>query len=320
MKTPIKATAIAAAALSAVAAASPAFAEFPEKPVEMTVLFGGTAQTIGQLLSELMSDNLPNSVVAVSRPGGGGAVGYTHVAGTNPDGYNIVWNSNSVSTSHYRGNMPFNYENFAPIARVSVEVPALAARADSGWNDLQDLADSVTSGSRKLKVGISGNGSFTHLTSAALFDRMGIGDKVVYVPYARGKAPVELLAGRIDAAVQWPGQFLPLQESGEVVILCVTSAERIPLLPETSTCDESGASGLDISMWRGLAAPAGTPADVVEALQNAAMAAIESEAFQEASRNIGFKPAFLPASEFGELIATDDGIISDLMDQLGLKK
>lgn len=308
------------ALLAAAAGSAPVRAEFPEKPVEMTVLFGGTAQSIGQLLADLMSDSLGGPVVAVSRNGGGGAVGYTHVQGTAPDGYNIVWNSNSVSTAHYRGNMPFNHEAFAPIARVSIEVPALAVRADSGWGTLADLAAAARERGDKLKVGISGNGSFTHLTSAALFDRLGIGDRVVYVPYGKGKAPVELLARRIDAAVQWPGQFVSHQEAGDLRILCITGKERIPLLPDTRTCDEAGASGLDITMWRGLAAPAGTPPDVVERLQRAAKAAIDSPKFQEAAGNIGFRPAYLPADRFAEVIARDDRVISDLMDDLGLKK
>ncbi len=297
-----------------------AAAEFPEKPVEMTVLFGGTAQTISQLLADLMSRNLPQSVVAVSRTGGGGAVGYSHVQGTAPDGYNIVWNSNSVSTAYHRGNMPFNYEAFTPIARISTEVPALAVRANSGWGSLADMVKGVKASDKKLKVGISGNGSFTHLTSAALFANLGIADKVVYVPYGKGKAPVELLADRVDVAVQWPGQFIPHQKSGDLSILCVTSMKRISVLPDTVTCDEAGASGLDITMWRGLAAPKGTPAAVIEKLESAAKAAIESGEFVEASNNIGFTIAYLPADQFGELIASDDAKISNLMSDLGLKK
>ncbi len=295
-------------------------AEFPEKPVEMTVLFGGTAQTIGQLLADLMSKNLAEPVVAVSRTGGGGAVGYSHVQSTGADGYNIVWNSNSISTSHYRGNMPFNYEAFTPIARVSVETPALAVRSDAGWKSLEDMANAVKAGDKKLKVGISGNGSFTHLTSAALFDKMGIGDKIVYVPYGKGKAPVELLAKRVDAAVQWPGQFIPHQQSGDLSILCVTGKDRIPQLKDTPSCAEVGAGDLDITMWRGLAAPAGTPADVVAKLQAAAKAAIESGEFKSAADKIGFEAAYLPADEFGKLIASDDAVIGDLMGKLGLKK
>ncbi|MEM7636273.1 MAG: tripartite tricarboxylate transporter substrate binding protein [Pseudomonadota bacterium] len=295
-------------------------AEFPEKPVEMTVLFGGTAQTIGQLLADLMSKNMANPVVAVSRTGGGGAVGYSHVQSTPADGYNMVWNSNSVSTSHYRGNMKFNYEAFTPIARVSVETPALAVSADSGWKSLEDMAKAVKAGDSKLKVGISGNGSFTHLTSAALFDKMGIADKVVYVPYGKGKAPVELLAKRVDAAVQWPGQFIPHQQAGKLSILCVTGKDRIPQLKDTPSCAEAGATDLNITMWRGLAAPAGTPADVVAKLQDAAKAAIASDEFQSAADKIGFEASFLPADEFGSLIASDDAAISELMGKLGLKK
>jgi tripartite-type tricarboxylate transporter receptor subunit TctC len=291
---------------------SVARAEFPEKPVEMTVLFGGNAQTIGQLLADLMSNELPQPVVAVSRPGGGGAIGYTHVNATAPDGYNIVWNSNSISSNYHQGNLPFNYEAFTPIARVSVEVPALAVRADAGWESLSDMVEAIKSGDTKLKVGDSGAGSFTHLTSVAVLEALGIGD-AIYVPYGDGKAPVELLAGRIDAAVQWPGQFIQHHEEGTLRILCVTGAERIALIPETPTCAEAGAEGVDITMWRGLAAPAGTPEDVVKTFEAAAKAATETEQFKQAAKNLGFDIAFMNAEDFGQLIARDDAAIAELL-------
>ena len=293
-------------------------AEFPEKPVEMTVLFGGTAQTIGQLLADLMSRELPEPVVAVSRTGGGGAVGYIHVQGTDADGYNIVWNSNSVSTAYHRGNMPFNHEAFAPIARVSTEIPALAVRTDSGWETLQDMVDAINASGDKLKVGNSGNGSFTHLTTSALFDAVGLGDQLLHIPYGAGEAPTELLAGRIDATIQWPGQFLPHVEAGTLRILCVTSAERASILPDTPTCAEAGADGVDITMWRGLAAPAGTPEETIVTLEAATKAAMESEEFQEAAKNIGFEPGFLDHGDFADLIARDDARIAALLEELGL--
>lgn len=294
-------------------------AEYPEKPVEMTVLFGGTANSIGQLLADLMSKNLPQPVVAVSRTGGGGAVGYSHVQSTPADGYNIVWNSNSISTAHYQGNMPFNYEAFTPIARISTEVPALAVRTDSGWNSLKEMAEAVKKSDDKLKVGISGKGSFTHLTSAALFNALGIGNKVVYVPYGQGRAPAELLGGRVDVAIQWPGQFVSHLEAGTLKVLAVTSADRIPLMPDVPTAKEQGAD-IDITMWRGLAAPKNTPAEVVSKLEEAAKKAAASEDFKKASEKLGFVPAFMPHDEFGKLIAEDDQKISELMGNLGLKK
>lgn len=313
------AVAISAAALFVLGAPAESRAEFPEKPVEMTILFGGTAKAIGQLLADLMSKNMSQPVVPVSRTGGGGAVGYTHVQGTAPDGYNIVWNSNSVSTAHHKGNMGFNYEAFTPIARISTEVPALAVNAKSGWKSLGDMVAAAKDGSGKLKVGISGKGAFTHLTSAALFDALGIADKVVYVPYGKGKAPAELLGGRIDAAIQWPGQFVSHAKAGTLTILAVTSAERIKIVPDVPTAKEQGAD-IDITMWRGLAAPKGTPDDVVMKLEAAAKAAVDSDEFKAASEKIGFTRAFAGHSEFGKQIAADDKSISMLMGDLGLKK
>lgn len=317
LRTKIKSGVVGLLSSALIAFGGAAQAEYPEKPVDMTVLFGGTANTIAQLLSELMSNELGQPVVPVSRTGGGGAVGYSHVVSTAPDGYNIVWNSNSISTTHHTGRVPFDYTAFTPIARVSTEVPALAVNSDTGWETLADLAAAIGSMDGTLKVGISGKGSFTHLTSAALFDAMGVGDKVAYISYGQGKAPVELLAGRIDAAIQWPGQFASYVQAGELNVLAVTGDERVAVLPEVPTAQEQGVD-VNISMWRGLAAPAGTSADVVAKLQAAAEAAVASEQFRSAAGNIGFSPAFLNADEFGALIEKDDAFYGDLLTELGM--
>lgn len=309
----------AAATGSLLAFGGTAQAEYPEKPVEMTVLFGGTANTIAQLLSELMSKEMSQPVVPVSRTGGGGAVGYSYLVAAAPDGYNIVWNSNSINTTFHMGRIPFDFSAFTPIARVSNEIPALAVNTDKGWNSLADMAAAVNASGDKLKVGISGKGSFTHLTSAALFDAMGLGDKVLFISYGDGKAPVELLAGRIDAAIQWPGQFVSYVESGDLKVLAVTGEERADILPDVPTAAEQDVD-VNISMWRGLAAPAGTPAEVVAALEDAARKAVESAEFTEAAKNIGFSKAFLGAEAFGKVIETDDAFYGKLLNELGLAK
>ncbi|MBX2838195.1 MAG: tripartite tricarboxylate transporter substrate binding protein [Gammaproteobacteria bacterium] len=309
----------AALSVSLLAFGGVAKADFPEKPVDMTVLFGGTANTIAQLVSELMSESLGQPVVPVSRTGGGGAVGYSHVVGTAPDGYSIVWNSNSISTTHHTGKVEFDYSAFTPIARVSTEIPALAVNSSTGWKTLEDLTAAAKASDKKLKVGISGKGSFTHLTSAAIFDAMGIADKVSYISYGKGKAPVELLAGRIDAAIQWPGQFASYAEAGELNVLAVTGDTRVGVLADVPTAMEQGVD-VNISMWRGLAAPAGTPDDVVAKLQAAAEAAVASDTFKEAAGNIGFSTAYLNAADFGALIEEDDAFYGNLLQELGLAK
>jgi len=292
-------------------------ADFPQKPVEMTVLFGGSAKNIAHVLSEGMKKQLGVAVPTVSRTGGGGAVGYSYVVKTKPDGYNIVWNSNSISTSHHKGNMPFDYKSFDGVARVSLEVPAMAVRADSGWKTLKDFIAAAKKKPGGMKVGISGKGSFTHLTSAALFAKAGV--KVRYIPYGRGRAPAELLGGRIDAALQWPSQFKSHADAGKLNILAVTSAERIPLLPNVPTAKEQGVD-IDITMWRGVAVPKGTPKDRIARLEKAIKAVVASPAFVAASKKLGFKPAFLGAKDFDSLIRRDDRDIAGLMKELGLAK
>jgi tripartite-type tricarboxylate transporter receptor subunit TctC len=286
----------------------------------MTILFGSTAQTIGQLLAELMSQHLPQRVVPVSRPGGGGAVGYQYVQSQPADGYNIVWNSNSISTTFHGGNLPFDHTAFTPIAKISEEVIAVAVRSDSGWESLTDIAEAVKASGQPLRVGASGRGSFTHLATEAVLADLGLSEAAIHVPYDEGRAPVELLAGRLDAAVQWPGQFVSHHQAGTLRIVCVSGAARIPSLPDVPTCVEAGAPNMTMTMWRGLAAPAGTPAEVVTALEAAARAAVESEAFREAAGTIGFVPAFADHAAFGELIARDDALLAELMEELGLKQ
>lgn len=297
------------------AAAAQQGRQYPQRPVEMTVLFGGSSATIAQVLADAMSRDLGVPVAAVSRTGAGGAVGYAYVKTSPPTGYSIVWNSNSISTVFHSGNIDFDYRTFEPIARIGMEVPALAVRADSPWRALREFAAAAKT--KRMRVGISGRGSFIHLVSAALFARLGV--DVIYVPYGQGTAPAELLGGRVDAALQWPSQFTAQVQAKQLRVIAVTSGGRLPVLPDVPTAREQGYD-VDLAMWRGLAAPRGTPKEVIARLEGAARRVVASPRFRELSAKLGFEPAFLPAAEFGALIARDDAAIAGLMAQLGLKR
>ena len=300
------------------ALASPGLASaqpYPRQAVEMTVLFGGSSATIAQVLADAMSRELGVPVAAVSRTGAGGAVGYAYVKSRRPTGYDIVWNSNSISTVFHSGNIDFDHRTFEPVARVGMEVPALAVRADSSWRTLEEFAAAART--KRMRVGISGRGSFIHLVSAALFDKLGI--DVVYVPYGRGTAPTELLGGRVDAALQWPSQFKAQVDARQLRVIAVTGRDRVPVLPDVPTAIEQGYD-VDMVMWRGLAAPKGTPNNVIARLETAVRRVVASPRFREVSATLGFEPAFLPANEFGKVIAADDTAIGRLMAQLGLKR
>jgi tripartite-type tricarboxylate transporter receptor subunit TctC len=192
-------------------------------------------------------------------------------------------------------------------------------RTDSGWKSLKDMADAGKKSGKKLKVAVGGLGSFTHLVSAALFNRLGV--DVIYVPGGQGREVAELLAGRVDGVLRWPNEVEPHVKAGTLAVLCTASKDSIEVGGKSiPTCSESGAKGMDMTMWRGLAAPAGTPPEVVAKLQAAAKAATESPEFKKAAGNVGFMPAYLPAKDFGVVIAADDKEIGTLMKDLGLTK
>jgi hypothetical protein len=125
---------VALALLAVCLPASPVVA-FPDRPLELTVLFGAgsAADLLARKLAELAGQRLGQPVAVVNRTGAGGALGYTHVKGQSPDGYALVWNSNSVSTAYHAGNMKFDHTAFAGVAALTSEPVSLAVKADAPW-------------------------------------------------------------------------------------------------------------------------------------------------------------------------------------------
>jgi tripartite-type tricarboxylate transporter receptor subunit TctC len=310
-------------AIAAVAAifAAPASAQnFPEgKPIEMTVMFGAgsAADVTARQLAEGMAKALGVPVPVVNRTGGGGAIGYTHVSQQKPDGHAIVWNSNSISTTYHSGTLSFDHKTFEPVARVSVEIPALAVRANAPWKTLKEFVEHAKANPGKVRIGNSGTGSHTHFTAAAL--AASAGAKTVDVPFTGGEAVVNLLGDRIEATVQLPAALVSQVKAGELRVLAVLGSRREPVFPDVPTAQEQGYAVV-LDMWRGIAAPKGTPKPVIARLQEAIQRTVESAEFKAAGDKIGFTPAYLPADKFGELIASDDAKLGGVMKELGLKK
>jgi len=294
--------------------------QFPGgKPVEMTVMFGAgsAADVTARELAKGMEKALGVPVPIVNRTGGGGAIGYSYVQQQKPDGYSIIWNSNSVSTNYHSGIMAFDYKAFDAVARVSIETPALAVRADAPWKTLKELIDFAKANPGKVRIGNSGTGSHTHFVASALFGSNEA--KITNVPFTEGQAVVNLLGGRIEGVVQLPAAVVGQVKSGELRVVAVLGEKRDPVFPDIPTAKELGFS-LALDMWRGIAVPTGAPKPVVAKLQDAIKQSVESQSFKDAGKTIGFVPAYLPAQDFAKLIASDDVRLAQLMDELGLKK
>jgi tripartite-type tricarboxylate transporter receptor subunit TctC len=302
------------------ASAQPLAHHYPgDRPIEMTVIFGAgsAADVTARHLADGMSRLLAGPVVVINRTGAGGAIGYRHVSKQSPDGHSIIWNSNSISSTYHSGMLPFDYTAFDAVARVSVESPVLAVRSDAPWKDLREFLDDACAHPGKMRVGNSGTGSHTHFSAAALFGMARA--EVIAVPFGKGQALVNLLGGRIEAVVQLPAALVEHVKSGELRILTVLASARDPIFPEVPTAAELELP-VSLEMWRGIAVPKGTPKPIIERLEDAIRRTVESQAFVEAGRALGFRPAYLPSHEFAKLIASDDARLAQLMLDLGLKK
>jgi tripartite-type tricarboxylate transporter receptor subunit TctC len=301
------------------ASAQPLAHDYPGgRPIEMTVMFGAgsAADVTARHLADGMAKLLASPVVVINRTGAGGAIGYRHVSKQNPDGHSIVWNSNSISSTYHSGMLPFDYSAFDAVARVSVESPVLAVRADAPWKDLREFLDDACAHPGKMRVGNSGTGSHTHFSAAALF---GVARaEVIAVPFGEGQALVNLLGGRIEAIVQLPAALVAHVKSGELRVLAVLASARDQVFPEVPTAAELELP-VSLEMWRGIAVPKGTPTPIIARLDDAIRRTVESQAFVDAGRALGFRPAYLPSREFAKLIASDDAQLAQLMLDLGLK-
>lgn len=296
-----------------------AAARYPTKPIEMTVLFapGSSADLVARQLASGLEKILGQPVVVVNRTGAGGAVGYNYVKARPADGYSILWASNSISTAYYAGNMKLTYRDFDPVAQVSIETGTVAVAANAPWKTLPEFVRYAKQNPGKVRVGNSGIGSYTHLTAAALAKVAGI--EVIHVPFGQGLAVASLLGGKIEASVQLPAEIMSQYQAGQVRILAVTDSERDESLPDVPTAREQGVD-LVMNLWRGVVVPSGTPKEAIQVLESAIQKVVASDEFKEAGKKLSFRPAFLNAHDFGQLIADDDTRIGQLMEDLGLRK
>ncbi len=295
-------------------------APYPKKGnIEITVLFpaGSSADVTARLLAQGMAKQLGANVIVVNRPGAGGAIGYKYVAGQKPDGYSLVWNSNSISTAHHSGQLAVDYRAFDAVARALVESPVLAVRGDAKWKSLNDFIAEAKSRPGQMTMANSGTGSHTHITAVALSKAAGI--SVVDVPYSAAQVVPNLLGGHVDAMVQLPGALAGHVKAGTMRLLAVLIPARDPALPDVPTAQEQG---IDVSLeaWRGIAVPKGTPQAVIVMLEAAIRKTVESPEFVQGSERLNVRPAFMPAAGFGELIAKEDAEMARIMQLIGLKK
>jgi len=279
---------------------------FPERPIMLLVPFGpgGIADLTARAVAEHMAKILGQPVVVENKPSAGSIVASQAVATARPDGHTLLLmsNGNAVSVGLFK-KLPYDpVKDFAPVTTLGYFDVGLFVPANSRFAALKDVVAFAKANPGKLNVGTIAPGSTQHL-SAKMFETVA-GIDALIVPYKGSPAVLTALrAGEIDLAFEIVGPMVPQVQVGAVKALAVSSDRRNPALPEVPTAMQAGVAGYNVASWNALAAPRGTPADVVEALNRAAREAVANPAVQEKLGKLGMRLAASTPAELQALLA-----------------
>jgi tripartite-type tricarboxylate transporter receptor subunit TctC len=297
--------AISVAALAGLA--GPGLAQqFPAKEVSIVVPYapGGATDLVFRALAASAQKHLGKAIVVVNKPGGGGAVGFTDAARSKPDGYTLVTAITPITILPHQVKTAFTYRDFEPIINVVQDPAMFQVRADAPWKTLQEFLDYARNNPGMITVGNSGAGGGVHLIALAFEKAAGV--KFNHIPFAGGGPSVTaLLGGHVNAVSVSPPEGIPHVKAGKLRIIALFSEQRMPDFPNVATVREQG---VDFAMgqWRGLAAPKGTPPEVIRTLHDAFKKGMDDPAFVKNATDMSVALAYVGSAEFGKLMAADD--------------
>ena len=303
---------VAAVALGAVLSTTAwAQSTWPTKPVRIIVPFapGGTTDILARAVAPELSKAFGQSFIVENKAGAGGNVGADMVAKSAPDGYTLLMGTvgtHGINRALY-DKLPYDpIKDFAPITLVAGVPNVMVVNAERakalGINNVADFIRVARSNPGKLNMASSGNGTSIHL-SGELFKSMS-GTFMVHFPY-RGSSPalLDMVAGNMDVMFDNLPSSLPHIRSGKLKALGVTSLQRSAALPDVPTIEEAGnLKGFDATSWFGLLAPAGTPADIVNRIQQETAKSFATPAIKEKLLSQGAIPGGNTPADFAKMI------------------
>ncbi len=282
------------ATFAALAATAPlvasAQAGYPAKPIKVVVPFaaGSTTDIIARAISDKMAQSLGQPVVVENKGGASGTIGQAQVAQAAPDGYTIMVHSSSHTVSpHTFAKLPFDtIADFVPVTPISSTPNVLVISPSKNIRTLQDLLAYARANPGKLNFASAGQGSATHLNAekfklAAKIDAQNVPFK------GSAEAVTEVMAGRVDYYFSPIAPVIGQIRNGQLVPLAVGSPKRAAALPQVPTTAEAGVPGSEFNFWIGMFAPKGTPAAIVNRLQDEVVKALATPEVRERFAALG---------------------------------
>ena len=302
---------VAGAVLTALAASLsvPVAAQtYPSKPVRLIVPFapGGFTDVVARILGQRLSVSMGQQFIIENKAGAGSTIGTDFVAKSAPDGYTLVM----ISTTHvispwiYKS-MPYDpIKGFVPVTKLVDSPYVLLVNPKVQARNVQEFIALAKASPDTLRYASSGNGSSQHLMGG-LFASL-TGTKLQHVPY-RGSsgAATDLVAGVVESSFAGVPNALAQVPAGRLRALAVTTAKRIPQLPDVPTLQEAGVPGYEASVWLALLAPAGTPRDIVNRLNAEVAKLMESAETRKALYESGVEVSLSTPDALGEYMVKE---------------
>ena len=282
-----------ACAGSLAASALPAMAQaWPNRSVSVVVPFaaGGPTDAVARLVAEAMGKDLGQSLIVENVGGAGGTLGAARVAQARPDGYSLLLHHIGMATTPtlYR-RLPYDPVGFETIGLITAAPMTVVVRKDHPAKTFQELVAWIKDKKEDANLGNAGLGAASQLCGTLL--QYLLQTPMTTVPFrGTGPAMTELLAGRIDVMCDQTTNTVEHIKTGGIRVLAVTTPERLAVLPDVPTTAELGMPDLQVSIWHGLYAPKGTPAEVVERASAALRVALKDEKVVARFAELGLTP------------------------------
>ena len=275
--------------------------DFPNKPVTIVVATpaGGATDKTVRLLVKQLQTKWKNGVIVENRIGASGNIASAYVAKANPDGYTLLVSAGpfSINPSLFK-TLPFDTKkDFVPISQISSFASVLLVHESFPGKTLNDFVTVAKNPKEPLAYASAGSGTAQHLGMELLKSKLKL--NLNHIPY-KGGAPAmnDLLAGHVKVMLAGMGDASPHLNTGRVFALVTTGKARSPLLPTIPTLQELGILDFDASGWCGLHAPAGTPADIIQRINQDVVAALADPAVRQGMAAMDVEPRPTSVVEF----------------------
>jgi tripartite-type tricarboxylate transporter receptor subunit TctC len=297
---------------------------YPAKPVRMIVGFppGGGTDILARIVGQKLSEAWGQQVIVENRPGASATIAAIAVAKAAPDGYTLSMGQltpNAIAPA-LLPKLPYDaLKDFAPIVLVGTSPNVLVVFPGLPARSVAELVAHAKAQAKPLTYATSGAGSLQHI-AAELFRSMA-GVQLVHIPFkGSGQAVVDLMSGQVDMNFDSIPAAIQHIRSGKLRALAVTASRRAGGgLESVPTIAESGFPGYDLTTWWGLFAPAGTPNDVLERVNEATLTALRNAEVRERFAGLAVEPGGGTRAEFADYVRREVAKYDQVVKQLGIR-